>query len=108
MLAQKPAHLGVLLQKLENLVTAQLSGAFGHMGNRTTSLRTEQGASDPLNHSRARQAARYGRPMAVKRIKPNILSDDFESSREFYSEVIGLQEGEGLDWILLVTQHREG
>jgi predicted enzyme related to lactoylglutathione lyase len=38
--------------------------------------------------------------MAVKRIKPNILSDDVESSRSFYNGVIGLDGGEGLDWVL--------
>lgn len=38
--------------------------------------------------------------MAVRRIKPNILSDDFESSRAFYNDVIGLGGGDGLDWIL--------
>lgn len=38
--------------------------------------------------------------MAVKRIKPNILSDDFAASRTFYNDVIGLGGGEGLDWIL--------
>jgi hypothetical protein len=29
--------------------------------------------------------------MGVKRIKPNILSDDFEESRTFYTQVIGLE-----------------
>ena len=38
--------------------------------------------------------------MAVKRIKPNILSERFEESRAFYNGVIGLDEGKGLDWIL--------
>ena len=38
--------------------------------------------------------------MAVQRIKPNILSDDFDASRAFYGDVIGLDEGRGLDWIL--------
>ncbi len=38
--------------------------------------------------------------MAVKRIKPNILSSDFAASRSFYNEVIGLDGGDGLDWIL--------
>jgi hypothetical protein len=33
--------------------------------------------------------------MAVKRIKPNVLSDRFEESRAFYREVIGLEEGTG-------------
>ena len=46
--------------------------------------------------------------MAVKRIKPNILSSDFESSRTFYNEVIGLDGGEGLDWIIFFgTDQRE-
>jgi catechol 2,3-dioxygenase-like lactoylglutathione lyase family enzyme len=46
--------------------------------------------------------------MAVKRIKPNVLSDRFEESRAFYREVIGLEEGEGLDWILFFgTEKRE-
>jgi predicted enzyme related to lactoylglutathione lyase len=38
--------------------------------------------------------------MAVKRIKPNILSERFEESRVFYNEVMGLGGGDGLDWIL--------
>lgn len=38
--------------------------------------------------------------MAVKRIKPNILSERFEESRGFYTDVIGLGGGDGLDWIL--------
>ncbi|SBT51994.1 VOC family protein [Micromonospora auratinigra] len=38
--------------------------------------------------------------MAVRRIKPNILSDDFEGSRRFYRDLIGLDGGDGLDWIL--------
>ena len=47
-------------------------------------------------------------PVTVKRIKPNILSSDFESSRTFYNDVIGLSEGQGLDWILFFgTDHRE-
>ncbi len=44
----------------------------------------------------------------MKRIKPNILSSDFESSRAFYTGVIGLQGGQGLDWILFFgTDQRE-
>ncbi|MEU4478632.1 VOC family protein [Micromonospora sp. NPDC023966] len=38
--------------------------------------------------------------MAVRRIKPNILSDDFEASSRFYRDLIGLDGGHGLDWIL--------
>jgi catechol 2,3-dioxygenase-like lactoylglutathione lyase family enzyme len=38
--------------------------------------------------------------VAVKRIKPNILSEHFDESRAFYNDVIGLAGGEGLDWIL--------
>src|SRR5215204_5413677 len=38
--------------------------------------------------------------MGVKRIKPNILSERFDESRVFYNEVIGLDGGDGLDWIL--------
>jgi predicted enzyme related to lactoylglutathione lyase len=38
--------------------------------------------------------------MAVRRIKPNVLSDDFDASRAFYTGVVGLDEGPGLDWIL--------
>jgi predicted enzyme related to lactoylglutathione lyase len=46
--------------------------------------------------------------MVVKRIKPNILSSDFESSRTFYNEVIGLDGGQGLDWIIFFgTEERE-
>jgi predicted enzyme related to lactoylglutathione lyase len=46
--------------------------------------------------------------VAVKRIKPNILSNDFEASRAFYNSVIGLGGGSGLDWILFFgTDQRE-
>jgi catechol 2,3-dioxygenase-like lactoylglutathione lyase family enzyme len=46
--------------------------------------------------------------MAVKRIKPNIHSDRFDESRAFYSDVIGLEGGDGLDWILFFgTDKRE-
>lgn len=46
--------------------------------------------------------------MTVKRIKPNILSDDFAASRRFYTDVIGLGGGDGLDWILFFgTEKRE-
>jgi catechol 2,3-dioxygenase-like lactoylglutathione lyase family enzyme len=46
--------------------------------------------------------------MAVKRIKPNILSERFEESRAFYNGVIGLDGGDGLDWILFFgTDQRE-
>jgi catechol 2,3-dioxygenase-like lactoylglutathione lyase family enzyme len=46
--------------------------------------------------------------MAVKRIKPNIRSDHFAESREFYNHVIGLEGGDGLDWILFFgTDKRE-
>jgi catechol 2,3-dioxygenase-like lactoylglutathione lyase family enzyme len=38
--------------------------------------------------------------VAVKRIKPNILSERFDESRAFYRDVIGLAGGDGLDWIL--------
>lgn len=38
--------------------------------------------------------------MGVRRIKPNILSDRFDESRAFYKDVIGLDGGDGLDWIL--------
>ena len=46
--------------------------------------------------------------MAVKRIKPNIRSERFEESRAFYSDVVGLEEQGGLDWILFFgTDQRE-
>lgn len=46
--------------------------------------------------------------MAVKRIKPNVLSDRFDESRAFYTGVIGFEEGDGLDWILFFgTDKRE-
>jgi len=46
--------------------------------------------------------------VAVKRIKPNILSECFDESRAFYNDVIGLDGGEGLDWILFFgTDQRE-
>jgi len=46
--------------------------------------------------------------MAVQRIKPNILSDDFDASCTFYKDVIGLGGGDGLDWILFFgTEKRE-
>ena len=40
--------------------------------------------------------------MAVKRIKPNVLSERFPESRSFYNDVIGLGggDGDGLDWIM--------
>jgi hypothetical protein len=38
--------------------------------------------------------------MGVKRIKPNILSERVDESRSFYNDVIDLDGGEGLDWIL--------
>jgi len=54
-----------------------------------------------------------GRPaivpaMTVRRIKPNLPSADFERSRAFYRGVIGLDGGDGLDWILFFgTDQRE-
>ena len=46
--------------------------------------------------------------MAVRRIKPNILSERFEESRAFYKGVIGLDGGDGLDWTLFFgTEQRE-
>jgi catechol 2,3-dioxygenase-like lactoylglutathione lyase family enzyme len=46
--------------------------------------------------------------VAVKWIKPNILSERFEESRAFYNGVIGLEGGDGLDWILFFgTDKRE-
>jgi catechol 2,3-dioxygenase-like lactoylglutathione lyase family enzyme len=46
--------------------------------------------------------------MTVRRIKPNIRSDRFEESRAFYNGVIGLDGGDGLDWILFFgTDRRE-
>src|SRR3954451_1168449 len=46
--------------------------------------------------------------MVVRRIKPNIRSDRFDESRAFYSGVIGLEEADGLDWILFFgTDQRE-
>ena len=46
--------------------------------------------------------------VGVKRIKPNILSERLEESRAFYTDVIGLDEGDGLDWILFFgTDKRE-
>jgi predicted enzyme related to lactoylglutathione lyase len=46
--------------------------------------------------------------LGVKRIKPNILSERFEDSRAFYKNVIGLDGGDGLDWILFFgTDQRE-
>ena len=46
--------------------------------------------------------------MGVKRIKPNILSERFDDSRAFYEDVIGLEGGDGLDWIIFFgTEKRE-
>ena len=46
--------------------------------------------------------------VAVKRIKPNILSERVAESRSFYNDVIGLEGGEGLDWIIFFgTDRRE-
>jgi catechol 2,3-dioxygenase-like lactoylglutathione lyase family enzyme len=38
--------------------------------------------------------------VGVRRIKPNILSERLDESRAFYTGVLGLEEGPGLDWIL--------
>jgi catechol 2,3-dioxygenase-like lactoylglutathione lyase family enzyme len=38
--------------------------------------------------------------VTVRRIKPNIRSERFDESRDFYGGVLGLEEGPGLDWIL--------
>ena len=46
------------------------------------------------------KTAAYTSGVAVKRIKPNILSERFDESRAFYNDVIGLDGGDGLDWIL--------
>jgi catechol 2,3-dioxygenase-like lactoylglutathione lyase family enzyme len=46
--------------------------------------------------------------LGVKRIKPNTLSERPEDSRAFYKNVIGLDGGDGLDWILFFgTDQRE-
>jgi uncharacterized protein YndB with AHSA1/START domain/catechol 2,3-dioxygenase-like lactoylglutathione lyase family enzyme len=46
--------------------------------------------------------------VGVRRIKPNILSSRFDESRAFYNDVIGLDGGDGLDWILFFgTEQRE-
>jgi catechol 2,3-dioxygenase-like lactoylglutathione lyase family enzyme len=48
------------------------------------------------------------RGVSVKWIKPNILSERFDESRTFYKDVIGLDGGDGLDWILFFgTDQRE-
>jgi hypothetical protein len=41
--------------------------------------------------------------MSIRRIKPNIRSERFDESREFYCDVIGLASDEGLDWILFFS-----
>ncbi len=52
--------------------------------------------------------ARLPRAVGVKRIKPNILSERFDESRVFYNDIIGLDGGDGLDWILFFgTDQRE-
>jgi catechol 2,3-dioxygenase-like lactoylglutathione lyase family enzyme len=53
------------------------------------------GIAPPVAHGQT-----YAAGMAVKRIKPNIRSDRFDESRTFYTRVIGLEEANGLDWIL--------
>jgi predicted enzyme related to lactoylglutathione lyase len=46
--------------------------------------------------------------LAVKRIKPNILSERLDESSAFYTDVIGLDGRDGLDWILFFgTDRRE-
>lgn len=46
--------------------------------------------------------------MGVKRIKPNILAEQFDDSRAFYQDVIGLEGGGELDWIIFFgTEKRE-
>ncbi|MFC0004560.1 VOC family protein [Micromonospora siamensis] len=37
--------------------------------------------------------------MAVRRIKPNILAGDLAVSRRFYTDLIGLDDLGGMDWI---------
>jgi catechol 2,3-dioxygenase-like lactoylglutathione lyase family enzyme len=50
----------------------------------------------------------YVATVAVRRIKPNILSDDPTASRAFYNDVIGLPGGDGLGWIVFFgTEQRE-
>ena len=44
--------------------------------------------------------------VAVRRIKPNILSERFAESRSFYNDVIGLDGGDGLDWIMFFGTSR--
>jgi catechol 2,3-dioxygenase-like lactoylglutathione lyase family enzyme len=52
--------------------------------------------------------AAYSSDVAVKWIKPNILSTDFDASRAFYNGVIGLGGGTGPEWILFFgTGQRE-
>jgi catechol 2,3-dioxygenase-like lactoylglutathione lyase family enzyme len=41
--------------------------------------------------------------VTIRRIKPNILADDVEKSRAFYRDVLGLDGGDGLDWILFYS-----
>ena len=41
--------------------------------------------------------------MSIRRIKPNIRSEHFDESREFYCDVIGLASDEELDWILFFS-----
>ena len=43
--------------------------------------------------------------MTVKRIKPNISSSDFASSRTFYHNVIGLDEGQGR-WLMFYMEYK--
>src|SRR4051812_23565793 len=67
-----------------------------------------RGARRRRGHSPARGRTTGAFVVAVKRIKPNILSERFDESRAFYRDVIGLSEGDGLDWILFFgTDQRE-
>ena len=43
------------------------------------------------------------RAVAIRRIKPNIRSENLAESRKFYLDVLGLEGGEGLDWIVFFS-----
>jgi hypothetical protein len=83
--------------------------AIGHCANRRPSedvrpclvgradgSRPARAHSGHQDHGRGSGAPDKNRVMAVKRIKPNILSERFDESRAFYNAVIGLEGAMGL------------
>ena len=60
-----------------------------------------RGAVDLAGH----QALRFG--MIVKRIVPNISATDFSKARWFYGDILGLETGMDLGWIVTFASSQE-